>query len=262
MTEPAPSTPVLYQLDASGVALITVNRPERLNALNMAVKRLLQAYFAEASSDPAVRAVVLTGAGAAFVAGTDIAEMRDMTPERHAELGTNEVFLAQRACPKPLIAAVEGYALGGGCELALGCDMIVAGEGARFGQPEIRVGIMPGAGGSQLLLRAVGRYRAMKLCLTGEQITAAEASAMGLVSELVPEGEALTRALALAETICRMPPLAVAGVKRAIRLGENALLNDALAEERRLFEGLFSSADQKEGMSAFLEKRRPQYVGA
>ncbi len=262
MTEPSGPPVVLYEVRAPGIALITVNRVERLNALNMAVKRLLQARFDDASADPAVRIVVLTGAGTAFVAGTDIAEMRDMTPDRHVELGTNDVFLAQRACPKPMIAAVEGYALGGGCELALGCDMIVAGEGARFGQPEIRVGIMPGAGGTQLLLRAVGRYRAMKLCLTGEQITAAEAAGMGLVSELVPEGEALARALALAEIICRMPPLAVAGVKRAIRLGHEVPLAAGLAEERRLFEALFASADQKEGMSAFLDKRRPQYVGA
>lgn len=262
VTEPSAPPLVLHEIRQPGIALITLNRPDRLNALNMEVKRQLQECFAEASADPAVRVIVLTGAGKAFVAGTDIAEMRDMTPERHAELGTNEVFLVQRACPKPMIAAVEGYALGGGCELALGCDMIVAGEGARFGQPEIRVGIMPGAGGTQLLLRTVGRYRAMKLCLTGEQVTAAEAAAMGLVSDLVPEGEALAKALALAEVICRMPPLAIAATKRAIRHGQDASLTEALGEERRLFEALFASADQTEGMSAFLEKRRPQYVGA
>lgn len=253
---------VLYERREPGVAVITINRPERLNALNMEVKRLLEARLAEATGDSSVSVIVITGDRKAFVAGTDIAEMRDMTPERHAELGTNNVFLALRACAKPVIAAVEGYALGGGCELALGCDMIVAGEGARFGQPEIRVGIMPGAGGSQLLLRVIGRYRAMKMCLTGEQITASEAAAMGLVSELVPEGEALERAVALASTICAMPPLAVAGVKQSIRLGQEAPLTEALIEERKIFVGLFDTADQKEGMTAFLEKRRPKYAGA
>jgi enoyl-CoA hydratase/carnithine racemase len=262
VTGPTPQPVVLYEIREPGLALITLNRPDRLNALNMDVKRRLEARFKEASADPAVRVVVLTGAGGAFVAGTDIAEMRDMTPASHAELGTNYVFLAQRACTKPMIAAVEGYALGGGCELALGCDMIVAGEGAQFGQPEIRVGIMPGAGGTQLLLRTVGRYRAMKLCLTGERISAADAAAMGLLSDLVPEGEALAKALALAELICGMPPLAVAGVKRAIRVGQEVPLSDALSEERGIFEALFASADQKEGMSAFLEKRRARYVGA
>jgi enoyl-CoA hydratase/carnithine racemase len=252
---------VLFQILDGGVALITINRPKRLNALNMAVKAELQAAIERADADPAVAALVLTGGSKAFVAGTDIAEMRDMTPERHAELGTNQVFVALRACTKPVIAAVEGYALGGGCELALNSDIIIAGEGARFGQPEIRVGIMPGAGGTQLLLRAVGRYRAMKLCLTGDQISAEEAEQYGLVSERTPAGEATDRAIALGRQIATMPPLAVKAVKAAIRFGSDNGLDASLTEERSLFTGLFASADQKEGMTAFLEKRPPVYRG-
>ncbi len=253
---------VLFRVLDGGVALISINRPERLNALNMAVKTGLQAAIERADADPAVAALVLTGGAKAFVAGTDISEMRDMTPERHAELGTNQVFVALRACSKPVIAAVEGYALGGGCELALNADIIIAGEGARFGQPEIRVGIMPGAGGTQLLLRAVGRYRAMKLCLTGDQISAEEAEQYGLVSERVPSGEAIDRAIALGRQIATMPPLAVKAIKSVIRFGSDNGLDASLAEERRLFTSLFATADQKEGMTAFMEKRPPAYRGS
>lgn len=243
------------------VALITINRPERLNALNMAVKRALQAAIERADADPDVAVLVITGGPQSFVAGTDIAEMRDMTPEKHAELGTNQLFVTLRACTKPVIAAVEGYALGGGCELALNSDIIIAGEGARFGQPEIRVGIMPGAGGTQLLLRTIGRYRAMKLCLTGDQITALEAEQFGLVSERTPAGQATDRAIALGRQIAKMPPLAVRSVKAALRFGADNGMDASLTEERRLFTALFASEDQKEGMTAFLEKRPPAYRG-
>jgi len=252
---------VLYHVLEGGVALITINRPGRLNALNMAVKGALQAAIEKADADPSVSVLVLTGGAKCFVAGTDISEMRDMTPEAHAELGTNAVFLALRACPKPVIAAVEGYALGGGCELALNADMIVAGAGARFGQPEIRVGIMPGAGGTQLLMRMIGRYRAMKLCLTGDQISAEEAERYGMVSETTPAGEATDRAIALARQIATMPPLAVRSIKSAMKFGQNNGLSASLVEERSLFTRLFASADQKEGMIAFLEKRPPAYRG-
>ncbi|MBV9538379.1 MAG: enoyl-CoA hydratase/isomerase family protein, partial [Acidisphaera sp.] len=155
-----------------GIAVLTISRPERRNALNLEVKSRIADAVGRLSSDPAVRVVVLTGARGYFVAGTDLAEMAAMTPTQHAALGTGQVFQVLRDCPKILIAAVEGYALGGGCELALSCDMIVAGAGAKLGQPEIRVGIMPGAGGTQRLLRTIGKYRAMKLVLTGEPISA------------------------------------------------------------------------------------------
>ncbi len=260
MTDLTP-LPVLYERIDPGVAVITINRPDRLNALNMEVKHLIEMRLAEASADASVAVIIVTGSAKVFAAGTDIAEMRDMTSVRHGELGTNNMFLALRACVKPVIAAVEGFALGGGCELALASDMIVAGEGARFGQPEIRVGIMPGAGGAQLLLRTVGRYRAMMLCLSGEQVGATDAMAMGLVSRLAPEGRALEAAVELAKTICAMPPLAVRGVKEAIRLGQEQPLSTALASERKIFESLFDTQDQKEGMTAFIEKRRPAYTG-
>lgn len=245
-----------------GVGLITINRPDRLNALNMVVKRAIEGQVRTMVEDADVRVIVVTGGQKVFVAGTDIAEMRDLNATDHSRLGTNDVFLALRACPKPLIAAVEGYALGGGCELALACDLIVAGESARFGQPEIRVGIMPGAGGTQMLIRAIGRYRTMKLALTGEQVTAAEALAMGMLSEVVETGAAEARAMEMAKTICAMPPLAVTAIKAAIKMGYEQPLTEALVSERRLFEQLFDTEDQVEGMQAFLDKRRPVYRGA
>lgn len=205
---------------------------------------------------------MLTGAGGFFVAGTDIAEMVDMRPTDHVRLDTDRVFHVLRQSPKPVIAAVEGYALGGGCELAMACDLIVAAEDASFGQPEIRVGIMPGAGGTQRLLRTVGRYKAALWCLTGQMIPAREAHAANLVSELTAPGQALARSLELGRQIAAMPPLAVQAIREAMRLGADVPLETGLALERRLFERLFDSDDQEEGMRAFLEKRRPVYRGA
>ena len=245
-----------------GIAVLTINRPERRNALNLDVKRRLADIVEELAADPTVRVVVLTGARGVFVAGTDIAEMAAMTPTEHSLRETDRMFTVLRRFPKTLIAAVEGYALGGGCELALACDMIVAGGKAKFGQPEIRVGIMPGAGGTQRLLRTVGRYRAMKLILTGEPVTADEALSMGMLSEVVPDGTALDRALELAETILRMPPLAVLAIKEVMRLGQDVPLETALALERKTFQLLFDTGDQKEGMRAFLEKRNALYSGS
>ena len=245
-----------------GIAVLTINRPERRNALNLDVKRRLADIVEELEADPAVCVVILTGAQGVFVAGTDIAEMAAMTPTEHSLRETDRMFTVLRRFPKTLIAAVEGYALGGGCELALACDMIVAGGKAKFGQPEIRVGIMPGAGGTQRLLRTVGRYRAMKLILTGEPVTADEALSMGMLSEVVPDGTALDRALELAETILKMPPLAVLAIKEVMRLGQDVPLETALALERKTFQLLFDTGDQKEGMRAFLEKRNALYSGS
>ena len=213
------------------------------------------------ASDVEIAAIVLTGDGGYFVAGTDIAEMADMRPTDHVRHDTDRVFHVLRQSPKPVIAAVEGYALGGGCELALACDLIVAADDAKFGQPEIRVGIMPGAGGTQRLLRSAGRYKALLWSLTGEMIPAPTAFAANFVSELAPKGEALARSMAIAGQIAAMPPLAVQAIRDAMRLGADVPLETALALERRLFERLFDSEDQKEGMRAFLEKRTPTYHG-
>jgi len=252
---------VLCSRDAAGVAVVTIDRPERRNALNLEVKRRIADEVTRLVADDTVRVIVLTGSGGYFVAGTDIAEMATMTPSEHAALATDHVFNVLHRCPKPLIAALEGYALGGGCELALTCDMIIAGRSTRLGQPEIRVGIMPGAGGTQRLMRTIGKYRAMKMIMTGEPITAPEALAMGLLSEMVEDGQALPRALELARVVADMPPLAVRAIKEVVQLGQDAPLETALALERKAFVALFDSADQKEGMNAFLEKRKPKFSG-
>jgi enoyl-CoA hydratase len=253
--------PVMLRREADGVAVVTIDRPERRNALNLDVKRRLTAIIETLEADPAVRVVILTGAGGVFVAGTDVAEMAGMTPTEHTLLATDQVFTTLRRCPKVLIAAIEGYALGGGCELALACDLIVAGESAKLGQPEIRMGIMPGAGGTQRLLRAVGKYRAMRMVLTGEPVDARDALGMGLLSDLVPDGTALERAMDLARTISRMPPLAVRAIKEVMQLGQDVPLETALQLERKAFQLLFATQDQKEGMNAFLGKRAATYSG-
>ena len=253
--------PVTHALHGGGVAVITIDRPRRRNALNLDVKqRLIDAVLA-LNTDASVRVIVLTGAGGYFVAGTDIDEMVSMTPTSHTLDATDLVFTTLRQSSKPIIAAVEGYALGGGCELALACDLIVAAEGACFGQPEIKVGIMPGAGGTQRLLRTIGKYQALRMMLTGEPIGARDAFTCGLVSELCPDGAALERAEALARTIAAMPPLAVRAICDVVQLGQDAPLDTALFLERKAFQLLFDSADQKEGMRAFLEKRAPHYEG-
>jgi enoyl-CoA hydratase len=260
MSEQA-TIPVTHAVLDGGVAVITIDRPRRRNALNLDVKQRLVDAVLALNSDASVRVIILTGAGGYFVAGTDIDEMASMTPTSHTLGATDLVFTTLRQSSKPIIAAVEGYALGGGCELALACDLIVAAVGARFGQPEIKVGIMPGAGGTQRLLRTIGKYQALRMMLTGEPIGAREAFTCGLVSELCPDGEALTRAQAMARTIAAMPPLAVRAIREVVQLGHDAPLDTALLLERKAFQLLFDSADQKEGMHAFLEKRAPQYQG-
>jgi enoyl-CoA hydratase len=246
---------------APGVALLTIDRPARRNALNLAIKAELSDAFEALAADDAVRVIIVTGAGGYFVAGTDIAEMAAMTPTDHTLLATDKVFSVMRRSRKVLIAAVEGYALGGGCELALACDLIVAGEGALFGQPEIRVGIMPGAGGTQRLLRTMGKYQALRFLLTGEPLAAPAAFAAGMVSEVVADGAALAGATALAVRIAAMPPLAVQAIREVVQLGQDVPLETALLLERKAFQLLFDSEDQKEGMQAFLDKRTPVFHG-
>jgi enoyl-CoA hydratase/carnithine racemase len=241
---------VLLEYPAEHVALVRIDRPEAHNALNMEARQLLAEIFQGLSDDREVRAVIITGGDTAFVAGADIKEMADKGTAEIALAGGRRLWNEIARCPKPVIAAVNG------------ADIIVAGEGARFGQPEVRVGIMPGGGGTQRLVRAVGKFAAMKLLLTGEPVGAREALAMGLVSEVVPDGQVLERALALAGTIAGLPPLAVAQIKEVVLAGADGSLEAGLALERKAFEVLFDTEDQTEGMRAFIEKRKPNFKGS
>ncbi len=266
MTKAQPATRFI-RVDAppdghDGVALLTLDRPAALNALSFDLLDELADVMTRLDRDGTTRAVVLIGAGTrAFAAGADITELAAQTPERLISEGRFDVWDRIWAVGLPLIAAVRGYALGGGCELAMSCDLIVAGEDARFGQPEIRIGVMPGAGGTQRLTRAVGTARAMELILTGRTMDAAEARAAGLVTRVVPADEVLQAALALGDTIASMPPLAVRAAKRAVRQAEELPLRAGLQAERAAFFELFATDDQREGMRAFMEKRAPAWTG-
>jgi len=252
---------VLLERPAEGVVLLRINRPEARNALNLEVRKLLAKHLADIGEDTTTRAVVLTGNEKSFAAGADIKEMADVGTIEALQRGVHKLWRAIAGCPKPVIAAVNGYALGGGCELAMTCDIIVAGESARFGQPEVLIGIIPGGGGTQRLTRAVGKYKAMKYILTGEQIPAKDAFEMGLASEVVPDPEVEGRAIDIARQIAALPPIAVQLAKEAVLAGMEAPLSSALALEVKSLQILFSSQDQKEGMRAFIEKRKPKFQG-
>ncbi|QBS38138.1 enoyl-CoA hydratase [Thermaerobacter sp. FW80] len=243
------------------VGIVRLNRPKVLNALCRALIEELADALSAFDRDPAIRCMVLTGNERAFAAGADIAEMAD---KGLAEVtGDDLLGTWQRLwrIRKPVIAAVQGYCLGGGFELAMGCDLIVAGESAQFGQPEIKIGVMPGAGGTQRLTRVAGKYKAMEAILTGRMIPAREAEAWGLVTKVVPDEQCLPEALRLAHAIAGMPPLAVQMAKAAVLQAYETPLGAGLEFERRLFYSLFATEDQKEGMQAFLEKRAPQWKG-
>jgi enoyl-CoA hydratase len=244
-----------------GVALVRIDRPAARNALNFKIRSELADVFRSLSVSPDVRAIVLTGDKEVFVAGADIRELAAATPtemyQRHGEL----LWATISTCPVPVIAAVNGYALGGGCELAMHCDIIVAGESAVFAQPEVKIGLMPGAGGTQRLVRAVGKFQAMRMALTGCAIGAREAYAIGLASEVVPNEQTIDRACAIATEIAALPPLAVRQIKEVILAGADLPLESALSLERKAFQLLFDTADQKEGARAFLDKRNPAFRG-
>jgi enoyl-CoA hydratase len=245
-----------------GVALVVLDRPEALNALSFDLLDELATTVESLDRDGITRAVVLTGSGErAFAAGADITELADQTSERLAREGRFGVWDRIWAVGLPLIAAVRGFALGGGCELAMSCDAIVAGDDSRFGQPEIRLGVMPGAGGTQRLTRAIGQARAMELILTGRTMDAAEAAVAGLVTRVVPASDTLDAALALADDIAAMPPVAVRAAKQAVRAAQEVSLSEGLRREREAFFALFDTVDQVEGMRAFIEKRPPVWVG-
>ena len=250
---------VVLERPEANIAVIRLNRPQARNALSVGVRETLAQHFLELGSDTETRAIILTGGDTIFAAGADLKDMVERTPVEMMARRNQWQPIAQ--CPKPVIAAVNGYALGGGCELAMHCDIIIAGEGAQFGQPEVRVGIMPGAGGTQRLVRAVGKFKAMKILMTGEPVSARDALAMGLASEVVPDGEVFARAVAVAKTIAALPPLAIMQIKEAVLAGEDSSLEAGLLLERKAFQLLFASNDQKEGMRAFLEKRKPEFEG-
>ena len=252
---------VVVERPAESVALIRINRPEARNALNMEVRKLLAQHMTELGNDNAVRCIVLTGNDKSFAAGADIKEMSGVGTVDMILRDSLKLWRALAACPKPVIAAVNGFALGGGCEIAMTCDIIIAGESARFGQPEVKIGITPGGGGTQRLTRAVGKYKAMKICLTGELFGAKEAFDMGLVSEVVPDAEVEKRALEIAQQIAALAPLAVQQIKEVILAGQDASLETGLRLEAKAIQLMFSTHDQKEGMAAFIEKRKPQFLG-
>ena len=241
--------------------MIRINRPEARNALNMEVRRLIARHLTEMGEDDETRCIVLTGNEKSFAAGADIKEMAGAGTIEMLARGTHKLWRTIAACPKPVIAAVNGFALGGGCELAMTCDIIIAGESAKFGQPEVRIGIIPGGGGTQRLTRAAGKYKAMRYVLTGDLFGAKAAFDMGLVSEIAPDGEVEKRAIEMARQIAELSPLAIQQAKEAVLRGMDAALDTALALETKAIQILFSSQDQKEGMAAFIEKRKPKFSG-
>jgi enoyl-CoA hydratase len=242
------------------VGLITLNRPKALNALSAALVAELAQALDAFEADAGVGAIVLTGSDKAFAAGADIKEMKDKT--------YMDVYLADfitrgwervTTCRKPIIAAVAGYALGGGCEVAMMCDFILAAENAKFGQPEINLGTMPGAGGTQRLTRFVGKSKAMEMCLTGRMMDAAEAERAGLVSRIVPGGELVDEAIRTAQSIAEKSLPVTMLVKESVNRAYETTLSEGVRFERRVFHSTFATEDQKEGMTAFVEKRQPQF---
>jgi len=243
------------------VGIVTLNRPKELNALNTDLVGELADALEEFDRDDEIRCIVLTGAGErAFAAGADIKEMSNKSPIDML-LGGFENWNRIRRIKTPVIAAVGGYALGGGCELAMHCDMIVASENAQFGQPEIKLGIIPGAGGTQRLARTFGKYRAMEMVLTGANFTAQEMADHGLVNRVVPKGEHLNEALKLAKTVAAQAPLAARLAKDAVLAAFETTLEQGLANERKNFFLLFASEDMREGTRAFIEKRKADFQG-
>jgi enoyl-CoA hydratase/carnithine racemase len=243
------------------VALCRLNRPEARNALSPELMEELASAVESFDSDPDVRCVVIAGSDQAFASGADIAALRDRTFEESLRHPATAFWRRLAASRTPLVAAVSGFALGGGCELALLCDLIVASETAEFGQPEITLGIIPGGGGTQRLARVIGKQRAMELVLTGRRIDAAEAMRLGLVNEVAGEGEWLARALELAGRIASRPPIATRLAKQAVLAAEESGLSAGLEHERRLYELAMATEDRIEGMDAFLGKRRPNFKG-
>ena len=243
------------------VALIELNRPKELNALNLQLMGELRDALKQLDEDDSVRAIVLTGNDRAFAAGADIKQMAGKTAIDMFNIDQFSTWDQIKKTKKPIIAAVSGFALGGGCELAMTCDMIIASETAQFGQPEIKIGVMPGAGGTQRLTKALGKAKAMEMVLTGKFISAEEAEKHGLVNRVVPVELFLDEALKLAGEIAKMSPVAVKLAKESVNRSFETGLDEGLYFERKNFYMCFASEDQTEGMNAFVEKRAPQFTG-
>jgi enoyl-CoA hydratase len=243
------------------VALIQLNRPKELNALNTQLMQELRDALQQLDKNETVRVIIITGNDQAFAAGADIKQMADKSTVEMLQADQFSTWDQIRKTKKPIIAAVSGFCLGGGCELAMTCDMIIASETARFGQPEIKIGVMPGAGGTQRLARAIGKAKTMEMVLTGKFVSAEEALALRLINKVVPVEMHLHEAVKLAEEIAQMSPIATQLAKEAVNAAFQSHLDEGLQLERKNFYLCFSSEDQKEGMKAFIEKRRPDYRG-
>jgi len=252
---------ITIRTEADRVGIITLNRPKQLNALNDQLMTELGTALHAMDADPAIHCMIITGSEKAFAAGADIGGMANYT---FADVYKSDFITRNwekiRAVRKPVIAAVSGFALGGGCELAMMCDFIIAADNARFGQPEIKLGIIPGAGGTQRLPRAVGKAKAMDLALTGRMMDAQEAERAGLVSRVVPLDKLMEEALGAALLISEFSQVAVMAVKESVNRSFEGTLNDGIMFERRLFHSLFATSDQKEGMDAFVNKRKPVFT--
>jgi enoyl-CoA hydratase len=251
---------ITVSTEAGKVGVVTLNRPQQLNALNDGLMDELGQALRAFDADPAIGCIVVTGSEKAFAAGADI---KAMARYDYADVYGRDFITRNwetiRSIRKPVIAAVAGFALGGGCELAMMCDFIIAADNAKFGQPEIKIGIIPGAGGTQRLPRAVGKAKAMDMALTGRMMDAAEAERAGLVSRVVPLSKLMEEALGAALLICEQGQLAVLACKEAVNRAFESGLSDGVMFERRLFHSMFATQDQKEGMDAFLNKRKPQF---
>ncbi len=255
-----PNEFIVTQLEGA-VAILRLNRPDVLNALNIPLMDELIHSVEAYDNDPAVRCIVITGNEKAFAAGADIKEMAEASVVDMYERNNLARWERIKRVRKPIIAAVSGFCLGGGCELAMHCDIILASETAKFGQPEINIGVMPGAGGTQRLSKTVGKYRAMELILTGRFFSAQEAHQIGLVTRVAPVERYLEEAIALAKEIADRSPIAVRVAKEAVLRAFETGLSDGLDYERKMFYMLFATEDQKEGMKAFMEKRKATYTG-
>jgi enoyl-CoA hydratase len=248
---------LLIERPSDDIVIFRLNRPAVRNALNLEVRTRLADEVTRHAADAAIRCLIITGSDTVFAAGADIGDMAEAGPVEIMARNLQKYWRAIMDCPKPVIAAIEGFALGGGLELALCTDIIVAGETARLGLPEVKVGILPGGGGTQKLARLIGAKRAMLLLLTGRMFSAAEALSIGVISDVAPAGQALARALEIAA----MPPISIQQIKEIVNAGLNAPLDTALMLERKALQLLFATGDQKEGMRAFKEKRKPKFEG-